>query len=79
MLVGLRTDGLLRDDAMKTADRENPSSHAWLCNEPSRWGRRQETPSLIPRGWKVRKVPAVGEVFFLTLPFIELLSRPSLF
>jgi hypothetical protein len=57
---------------MKTADRENPNSRYWLCNEPSKWGGGRETPSLIHRGWKARKVPAVGEVFFLTFPFIEL-------
>src|SRR5580692_6618107 len=74
LLVGLRTDGLGRNDAMKTADRENPNSRYWLCNEPSKWGGRRETPSLIHRGWKVRKIPAVGGVFFLTLPFIELMK-----
>jgi hypothetical protein len=58
---------------MKTADRENPNSRGWLCNEPSSWGGRQEAPSLNQAGWKVRKFPAEGEVFFLTFPFIELL------
>jgi hypothetical protein len=58
---------------MKTADRENPNSRSWLCNEPSKWGGRRETPSFIHRGWKARKVPAEGEVFFLTFPFIELI------
>jgi hypothetical protein len=59
---------------MKTADRENPNSRAWLCHQPSKWGGRRETSSLIHRGWKARKFPAVGEVFFLTLPFIELIG-----
>jgi hypothetical protein len=62
---------------MKTADRENPNSRAWLCNEPSPWGGSPEPPSLIHAGWKVRKFPAVREVFFLTLPFIELLGTPA--
>jgi hypothetical protein len=62
---------------MKTANRENPNSHAWLCNEPSRWRGGRETFPLIHKGWKVRKIPAVGEVFFLTLPFIELLRTWS--
>jgi hypothetical protein len=57
---------------MKTADRENPSSCDRLCTEPSPWGGRQEAPSLNQAGWKVREFPAVGEVFFLTFPFIEL-------
>jgi len=60
---------------MKTADRENPNSRAWLCNKPSPWGGRQETPSLNQAGWKVRNFPAEGEVFFLTFPFIELIGR----
>jgi hypothetical protein len=59
---------------MKTADRENPNSCDRLCNVPSPWGGRQEAPSLNQAGWKVRKFPAVGEVFFLTFPFIELIK-----
>jgi hypothetical protein len=57
---------------MKTADRENPNSRAWLCNAPSPWGGKQEAPSLNQTGWKVITFPALGEVFFLTFPFIEL-------
>jgi hypothetical protein len=57
---------------MKTADRENPNSRDRLRNVPSPWGGKQEAPSLNQAGWKVRKFPAVGEVFFLTFPFIEL-------
>jgi hypothetical protein len=57
---------------MKAADRESPNSRARLCNEPSRWGGRPEPSSLIYRGWKVRKFPPEGEVFFLTFTFIEL-------
>src|ERR1700691_2594908 len=65
---------------MKTADRENPNSRDRLCTEPSPWGGKQETPSLIHTGWKVRNFPAVGEVFFLTFPFIELTRTwPKLF
>src|ERR1700694_1499644 len=56
---------------MKTAGRENPNSRARLCTEPSTWSGRPEPFSLIHTGWKVRKYPAVGEVFFLTFPFIE--------
>jgi hypothetical protein len=57
---------------MKTADRENQNSRDRLRNKPSSWGGRQEAPSLNQAGWKVRKFPAEGEVFFLTFPFIEL-------
>jgi hypothetical protein len=56
---------------MKTADRENPNSRDRLCNVPSPWGGGQ-APSLNQAGWKVRKFPAEGEVFFLTFPFIAL-------
>jgi hypothetical protein len=63
--------GVVATKTMKTAGRENPNSRAWLCNEPSKRGGRRETSSLIHRGWKARKIPASGEVFFLTLPFIE--------
>jgi hypothetical protein len=59
---------------MKAADRESPNSRARLCNEPSRWGGRPEPSSLIYRGWKVRKFPPEGEVFFLTFTFIELIK-----
>src|ERR1700681_2818358 len=70
--VGFGTYRLRREEAMKTADREIPKSRDRLCNVPSPWGGRQEAPSLIHTGWKVRKFPVVGEVFFLTFPFIEL-------
>jgi hypothetical protein len=57
---------------MKTADREIPNSRDRLCTVPSPWGGRQEAPSLNQAGWKVKKNPAAGDVFFLTFPFIEL-------
>src|ERR1700680_4031125 len=58
---------------MKTAGRENPNSRDRLCTEPSPWSGRSEPSSLIHTGWRVRKYPAAGEVFFLTSPFIELI------
>jgi hypothetical protein len=72
LLVGFRTDWLRREQAMKTAGIENPNSRIRLCTEPSPWGGRAEPSSLIHTGWKAGKYPAVGEVFFLTFPFIEL-------
>ena len=39
----------------------------------SSWKGRPEPSLLIHTGWKVRKYPVAGEVFFLTSPFIELL------
>src|ERR1700704_359673 len=57
---------------MKTAGRENPNRRGRLRTEPSPWGGKSESSSLIHTGWKVRKHPAMGEVFFLTFSFIEL-------
>jgi hypothetical protein len=54
---------------MKTADRENPNSRAWLCNKPSPWGGRQEIPSLKQAGWEVRNFPAEGGSVFLDFSF----------
>src|SRR5712675_253124 len=56
---------------MKTAGEEDPNSHVRLHTEPSPWDGKSEPSSLINTGWKVRKYPAAGEVFFLTFPFIE--------
>src|SRR5258706_11937189 len=73
LLAGFGTDRLRRKEAMKTAGSENPNSRTRLCTEPSPWGGRSKPSSLIHTGWKVRNLPAVGEVFFLTSPFIELI------
>ena len=59
---------------MKTAGEEDPNSHVRLHTEPSPWDGKSEPSSLIHTGWKVRKYPAAGEVFFLTFPFIELIG-----
>src|ERR1700674_2487715 len=59
---------------MKTAGRESPNSSVRLCNEPSPWGGRPEPSLLNQTGWRVRKNPVIGEVFFLTSPYIELLG-----
>src|SRR5258706_11442542 len=59
---------------MKTAGEEDPNSHVRLHTEPSPWEGKSEPSSLIHTGWKVRKYPAAGEVFFLTFPFIELIG-----
>jgi hypothetical protein len=56
---------------MKTAGRENPNRRGRLRTEPSPWGGKSESSSLIHTGWKVRKHPALGVVFFLTFSFIE--------
>ncbi len=45
-----------------------------LRREPSSWSGRLEQILLNEAGWSARKNPAVGEVFFLTSPFIELIG-----
>src|SRR5712691_10156965 len=59
---------------MKTAGRETPNSRARLCHEPSTWGGRPKPFLLNHTGWRSRKRPVEGRVFFLTSPFIELLG-----
>jgi hypothetical protein len=54
---------------MKTADRENPNSRAWLRNEPSRWGGRSETSSLHSLGLERKKVSGGGRSVLLDFTF----------
>src|SRR2546427_7798630 len=74
LLVGFKTDRLRRTQAMKTAGRKTKNRRDRLSNEPSSWGGRPKPFLLNQGGWRSRKHPAAGEVFFLTSPFIELLS-----
>jgi hypothetical protein len=60
---------------MKTAGNENPNSRTRLHINPSTWSGSSEPSMLIQSGWKAGKVPAAGEVFFLTFPFIELIKH----
>ena len=46
--------------------------YATMRSKPSTGGGRLEQILLNHAGWKARKPPAKGEVFFLTFPFIEL-------
>jgi hypothetical protein len=57
---------------MKTAGRENPNRWATTSQQPSTWRGRSEQILFIYMGCEVRKIPAAGEIFFLTSPFIEL-------
>jgi hypothetical protein len=81
LLVGFRTDWPRREQAMKTAGRGTQNCYATVRSQPSTWGGRLEQILLNHAGWKARKNPVVGEVFFLTSPFIELTrscpNRPS--
>src|ERR1700676_5696379 len=73
--AGFGTDRLRREEAMKTAGSENQNRCATMRNKPSTWNGRLEQVLLNHAGWKARKPPAKGEVFFLTFPFIELIGR----
>src|SRR6266404_9206913 len=57
---------------METAGRENPKRWATTSQQPSPWRGRSEQISFIQMGCEARKLPAPGEIFFLTSPFIEL-------
>jgi hypothetical protein len=59
---------------MKTAGGENQNRYATMRSKPSTWSGRLEQILLNHAGWKARKPPAKGEVFFLTFPFIELIG-----
>jgi hypothetical protein len=58
---------------MKTAGRGTQNRYAKVRSKPSSWGGRREQILLNDAGWKTRKNSAVGEFFFLTFPFIELI------
>jgi hypothetical protein len=61
---------------MTTAMRETPN--LWVhVQEPSEWCGRSKHILLTQRGWKARKIPAMGKVFLLTVPFIERTFRPG--
>ena len=72
--VGFGTDRLRRQEAMKTAGKENPNRCA-ITRQPTELLERKLEPSLLNQsGWKARKHPAAAEYFFLTFPFIELIG-----
>jgi len=54
--------------------RETPTSRVY-AQEPSEWCGPSKHILLVQRGWKARKIPAMGRIFFLTFPFIERLMR----
>jgi hypothetical protein len=72
--VGFGTAKLRRQDAMKTAGKENPNRCAIMWRQSELLERQLQTSLLNPSGWKARKHPAVAEYFFLTFPFIELIG-----
>jgi hypothetical protein len=70
--VGFGTDRLRRQEAMKTAGKENPNRCAITRQPTELLERKLKLPLLNQAGWKARKHPAAAKYFFLTFPFIEL-------
>jgi hypothetical protein len=69
--VGFGTDRLRRQEAMKTAGKENPNRCAITRQPTELLGRKLELSLLNQAGWKARKHPATAKYFFLTFPFID--------
>ena len=69
LLVGFRTDWPRRKQAMKTAGRGTQNGYATVRSQPSTCGGRPEQILLNHVGWKARKNPVIGDVFFLDFPF----------
>src|ERR1700680_118310 len=72
--AGFGTDRLRREQAMKTAGKENPNRCAITRQPTELLGRKLELSLLNQVGWKARKHPATAKYFFLTFPFIELIG-----
>jgi hypothetical protein len=71
LLAGFGTDRLRRKQAMKTATKENHISFATPDSDRAPGAEGSEQILLHQVGCESRKIPAAGEVFFLTSPFIE--------
>src|ERR1039457_6053687 len=69
--VGFGTDRLRRQEAMKTAGKENPNCCAITRQPTELLERKLKLPLLNQAGWKARKHPAAAKYFFLTFPFID--------
>src|ERR1700731_4053670 len=70
--VGFGTDRLRREEAMKTAGRENPNHGAAVPRHLPHGAVGQNTSRSIKWGAKQEKFQPLREWFFLTSPFIEL-------
>jgi hypothetical protein len=72
--VGFGTDRLRRQEAMKTADRENPTHGVTWPRNRAHGAVGQNRTSSIEWAEKQEKFQPKEECFFLTSPFIELLG-----
>src|ERR1700688_4593665 len=73
--VGFGTDRLRRQEAMKTADRENPIHGVTWPRNRAHGAVGQNRTRSIERAEKQEKLQPQEMCFFLTSPFIELLRH----
>jgi hypothetical protein len=71
--AGFGTDRLRREEVMKTAGRGNPNRWDNASSNRAHGAEVQNRILLIQVGCEARKIPAMGDIFFLTFP----LSRNS--
>jgi hypothetical protein len=71
LLVGFGTDGLRREEAMKTADRENPKRWATTPGNRTNGAAGQNRSRLIKWAAKQEGLQLEGRFFLLTSTFIE--------
>src|SRR5215472_17071709 len=71
LLAGFGTDRLRCAQAMNTADRRKPKPLGYSAQQPRSWRDRSEQISFDQVGCESRKIPASGEISFLTSSFIE--------
>jgi hypothetical protein len=71
------TDRLRREQAMKIAGRKNPNRWARVSSNRAHGVVGQNRILLILVGCEARKIPAMGDVFFLTFPFMDASSTGS--
>src|SRR6202049_1069226 len=76
--AGFGTDRLRREEAMKTAGRENPNHGATLPHNRAHGAVGQNRFRSIRGAAKQEKFQPRERCFFLTSPFIELLSHKCL-
>src|ERR1700738_3162617 len=72
--AGFGTDRLRREEAMKTAGRENPNHGATLPHNRAHGAVGQNRFRSIRGGCEARKIPAEGGVFFLDFSLYRTLS-----
>jgi hypothetical protein len=63
--------GFVANRAMKSAGGENPNTLGPKAQQPSTWRGSSELISLRHLGCEARKIPAEGDICFLTSSFIE--------